>query len=108
MDKIDLLKAIREWKSEHKDTNHWARASLEEALATAKMLEDIGLICIVNGQVCSVEASHLYEALEKIRAEGTRCLLDETQQPIRAIYNIDEVDRIARQAIAKYEDEVLP
>lgn len=43
-----------------------------------------------------------YEALEKIVAEGTRCL-NECQQDksVRQIYNIDEVDRIARFALAK-------
>lgn len=49
-------------------------------------------------------APELYEALKRIIAEGTRCL-DVVQQdkPVHEIYNIDEVDRIARLAIAKAE-----
>jgi len=47
------------------------------------------------------KAPKMCEALGKIVAEGTRCaeemrLID---KPVRSIYNIDLVDRIARQAI---------
>lgn len=49
-------------------------------------------------------APDMYEALKAIIAEGTRCL-DEVQQdtPVSALYNIDLVDRIAKQALAKAE-----
>ena len=44
----------------------------------------------------------MYEALKKIVAEGTRCLgIVQQNNPLRGIYNIDEVDRVARLAIAK-------
>ena len=46
----------------------------------------------------------MYEALILIIAEGTRCLeLAQQDKPVRELYNIDEVDRIARQALAKAE-----
>lgn len=49
-------------------------------------------------------APDMYEALKKIADEGTRCLLTEQpNKPLRDVYNIGEVDRIARQAIAKVE-----
>ena len=45
-------------------------------------------------------APAMYEALKTIRNEGTRCLeICQQDRPVRAIYNIDEVDRIARQAL---------
>jgi len=49
-------------------------------------------------------APEMYEALTKIVAEGTRCIeITQQDRPVRDIYNIDEVDRIARQALAKAE-----
>ena len=44
----------------------------------------------------------MYEALKSITEEGTRCM--ELYQPIREIYQIDKVDRLARQALAKAEE----
>lgn len=50
--------------------------------------------------------SDLYEALQKIVAEGTYCLREMQQdKPVRDIYNIYAVDRIARLALAKAEGE---
>jgi len=45
----------------------------------------------------------MYEALKIIVGEGTRCISGQPYRPVREIYNIDEVDRIARQALAKAE-----
>jgi len=50
------------------------------------------------------QAPRLYEALKEIVAEGTRCLdIIQQDRPMREIYHIDVVDRIARQAIAEVE-----
>lgn len=47
----------------------------------------------------------MYEALESIVKEGTRCCeLVQQDRPVREIYNIDMVDRIARQALARVEE----
>lgn len=47
-------------------------------------------------------APALYEALKQIVLEGTQCC-NNPDRPIREIYNIDMVDRVARQALAKAE-----
>jgi len=54
-----------------------------------------------NAKLC-VQAPRLYEALKAIQDEGTRCI-NVVDKPVREIYDINKVDRIARQAIAKVE-----
>lgn len=46
-------------------------------------------------------AEAMYEALKEIQDEGTRCLHED--MPVREIYAIDKVDRLARQALAQAE-----
>ena len=45
----------------------------------------------------------LYEALREIQDEGTRCLTNFPNEAVRQSYDIDKVDRIARNTLAKVE-----
>lgn len=67
-------------------------AHLEERIKLAEIEANAHLIAA---------APALYEACKAIVAEGTRCL--DAARPGREIYDIDKVDRMARQAIAKAE-----
>ena len=55
---------------------------------------------LANAQLIAA-APEMYKTLKAIVAEGTRCL--DAARPGREIYDIDKVDRMARQAIAKAE-----
>lgn len=55
-------------------------------------------------QASKLEAAlDMYEALKGIIDERTRCIEHQPHRPVREVYNIDEVDRIARKALAKAE-----
>jgi len=45
------------------------------------------------------KAPIMYEALKRIVDEGTHCWEHQPHKPVRQTYDIDTVDRIARQAI---------
>ena len=52
----------------------------------------------LTASIKDTEIEALIEALKTIVAEGTRCA-EETHWPVREMYNINEVDRIAREAL---------
>jgi hypothetical protein len=89
------------WSHEHKGK----RKELRRELSSYVFENLLKLKPITKKQKrLSATSMMLYEALKKIVDEGTRCLL-QSSKPIREIYNIDEVDRIARQTIAKVEEK---
>lgn len=96
-------------------THNPIKAKTREAKAT-KELEHKMLICRVEGiaqracfqinpdnpQAVAESIKDMYEALKWIAGEGTRCLeIVQQDKPVREIYDINLVDRIARKMVAK-------
>lgn len=90
-----------EWKVEWNEyTGRWEIVCLQNG-------KNLGIANMFSGKGYKADAQlmaaapAMYKALEAIVEEGTRCI--DAARPGREIYDIDNVDRMARQAIAKAE-----